>query len=51
METLTTMEKIMNMTKLGIVSRFKTAFYSINFTSRIKGMPSMLYTLCAQSAD
>lgn len=48
MKILTTMEKIMNMAKLGTVLRLKTAFYSTNLLHRIKGMPSTLYTLCAK---
>lgn len=48
METLTTMEKIMNMAKLGTVSQLKTAIHSTNLMHEIKGMQGTHYTLCAQ---
>jgi hypothetical protein len=47
--TLTGQEKIMNMAKLGIVSRNEIGFYRGNLFNKIKMMRKSLYTLCVLS--
>lgn len=47
LKTLTTERKIMNMVKLGIVSRLGSYFQTFILISKYKDMDRTPYTLCA----